>query len=201
MEEKCHDISLSTNNKNEKLQNADYKDEFMIEALNQARLALIHNEVPVGCVIVHNNETIIAKAHNQTNVTKNGTKHCEIISIHEIIQHKKCNLHECVLYVTVEPCIMCAAALSLIGIQKVFYGCQNNKFGGNGSVFTINLFNHLKPEYNSFQVGLPQNATPYSSVGGFRSEEAIAMLKKFYDTGNQTLPPSKRARRNKLSTD
>lgn len=102
-------------------------------ALEQARLGLEEGEVPVGCVFVQNGE-ILVSAHNETNLTKNATKHCEIVCIDKL----GAALHHSELYVTCEPCIMCAEALNLIRVSRVYFGCFNEKFGGNGSVLSLN---------------------------------------------------------------
>ncbi len=114
--------------------------EFMQIALHQARVALDQGEVPVGCCIVRDGE-VIAKSHNLTVQSKNATTHCEINCIRQLSKDNSKVLKGATLYVTVEPCIMCAYALVLAGIEKVVYGCDNDKFGGNGSVLSIHLLN------------------------------------------------------------
>ena len=117
-------------------------------AVDQARKGLEANEVPVGCVFVHQpSGKVLAESHNLTNQTKNvrkanltsqATTHCEVNCIREICRNgDKALLPECTLYVTVEPCIMCAYALKLSGIRKVVFGCENDKFGGNGSILSL----------------------------------------------------------------
>lgn len=115
-----------------------YIMEFMRTALDQARLALDEGEVPVGCCLVRDGQ-VIAKSHNLTVKSKNATTHCEINCIRELSLDNSKVLREATLYVTVEPCIMCAYALVLAGVTKVVYGCDNDKFGGNGSVLSIHL--------------------------------------------------------------
>ncbi|KAM7188522.1 hypothetical protein V8F20_010540 [Naviculisporaceae sp. PSN 640] len=172
---------------------------FMRDALDMARLALKTNETPVGCVLVYKNR-VIAKGMNATNVTRNGTRHAELMAISALLSYTKDDdfevrknkgpsakgkrgnkplgyrtnnkadpdenawgdvdpsdghiypygqklhpsprvdrsiINECVLYVTVEPCIMCASLLRQLGIKKVFFGAVNDKFGGTGGVFRI----------------------------------------------------------------
>ena len=110
---------------------------------------------------------------------------------------------DCVVYVTVEPCIMCATALSAVGIGRVFYGCHNSRFGGNGSILTLNVFDPdvdmtaeskckddaEETALTSVSQGLPPGASPYSSEGGHHAQEAIALLRTFCESGNQRLPP------------
>lgn len=111
--------------------------QFMRSALNHAAYAIDQGEVPVACVITHNS-SILATAHNLTNLTKNATRHCEMVAFDEIIQkYGKEILKECELYVTCEPCIMCAEAIRLVGCKHVYYGCKNERFGGNGSILSI----------------------------------------------------------------
>lgn len=110
---------------------------FMRLALDTAFFAIESGEVPVACVVTHNN-SILATAHNLTNLTKNATRHCEMVAFDEIIaKHGHDILKECELYVTCEPCIMCAEAIKLVGLQRVFYGCKNERFGGNGSILSL----------------------------------------------------------------
>lgn len=171
--------------------------------LLQARLSLKTNETPVGCVLVHNGR-VIARGMNATNITRNGTRHAELMALTALLSYtptadveedqpkkskKKANskrptsqdsdrpplvrtytdqewgdvdpkdghiypygqkLHpaprvdrslikECTLYVTVEPCVMCASMLRQFGIKKVFFGAVNDKFGGTGGVFCIHM--------------------------------------------------------------
>ncbi|KAL2020468.1 hypothetical protein VTK56DRAFT_8353 [Thermocarpiscus australiensis] len=171
---------------------------FMREALDMARLALRTNETPVGCVLVYRGR-VIAKGMNATNVTRNGTRHAELMAVCALLSFTSSSdletvksgsrenaatarmplgdrtnqeyptetstwgdvdprdghlypygqkLHpsprvdpsivkECTLYVTVEPCVMCASLLRQLGIKKVYFGAVNDKFGGTGGVFRI----------------------------------------------------------------
>ena len=123
----------------------------MTLAVEQARLGLSHGEVPVGCVIViTESDEVIARSHNLTVKTRNATTHCEVNCIRELAARLTTKeegsssaaekvLRKCTLYVTVEPCIMCAQALNLAGVQRVVYGCDNDKFGGAGSILSLNL--------------------------------------------------------------
>lgn len=110
---------------------------FMHSALNLARVALDNEEVPVGCVFVKE-QKIIAEGHNLTNIKKNGTKHSEIVAVENAkLLNPDLNFEGSTLYVTCEPCIMCAEFLSLIKVEKVYFGCYNFKFGGNGSILSL----------------------------------------------------------------
>ena len=88
----------------------------------------------------------LARSHNLTTLTKNATTHCEINCIRAVSakasSEEACKetLANCTVYVTVEPCIMCAYALNLAGVQRVVFGCNNDKFGGNGSILSLNKY-------------------------------------------------------------
>src|SRR5580658_4785305 len=100
--------------------NAD--EMFMQEAMRQAKMAASVDEVPVGAVIVYERK-IIAKAHNQIELLKDPTAHAEMIAITQAANYLSSKwLHECTLYVTIEPCSMCAGALVLARIPKVYFG-------------------------------------------------------------------------------
>lgn len=107
----------------------------MREALIMAEEALDAGEVPVGCVFVTNGKAI-ARARNRTNEWRNATLHAELEAIdHLLPRHRE--LADITLYVTVEPCVMCASALRQAGIGRVVYGCGNDRFGGCGSVLDV----------------------------------------------------------------
>ena len=108
-------------------------------ALDQAAEALSSGEVPVGCVFVKAGQ-VIAKSYNLTNQTKNATTHCEINCIRSMAREGIETRVGVTLYVTVEPCIMCAHALNLAAVERVVFGCENDKFGGNGSVLSLHLY-------------------------------------------------------------
>ena len=102
---------------------------FMKEALKEAHKALDKDEVPVGCVIVCNNQ-IIARAHNFTQRLNDVTAHAEMqafTSASDFLGGKY--LHECVLYVTLEPCVMCGGAAYWSQLKKVVYGAKDEKRG------------------------------------------------------------------------
>ena len=116
-------------------------ERFMFEALKEAQNAFDADEVPIGCVIVKDRK-IIAKAHNQKEKNKNPLKHAEIIAIEKACKKiGDWRLDDCELYVTVEPCIMCAGACLNARIKKVFFGAYDGKGGGFGGIKDINLAN------------------------------------------------------------
>ena len=105
---------------------------FMKEALKEAKKAYLKEEVPVGCVIVYNNE-IIARAHNTRHKNKSALDHAEILAIKKA--NKKLNawmLDGATIYVTLEPCLMCAGAIFQSRIKRVVYAASEPKFGAFG---------------------------------------------------------------------
>lgn len=128
------------------------KEIFMKEAIKQAHKAYNKLEVPVGVVIVKDNK-IIARAYNQKEEKKDTTKHAEIIAIQKASKKlQSWRLLDCEMYVTLEPCSMCAGAIIQSRIKKIYIGAMDQKTGSCGSVF--NLFedykfnHHVETEYN-----------------------------------------------------
>ncbi|ODA80453.1 hypothetical protein RJ55_03411 [Drechmeria coniospora] len=285
---------------------------FITEAIAMARLALRTNETPVGCVLVHDGR-IIAKGMNATNVTRNGTRHAELMAISALLSvaaksgpkttalkpkpaaeeatasnrpstaegtppatsssaasgttgengsvasvdlappddgnddGSKGHLYpygqrfypaervdpailkECILYVTVEPCVMCASLLRQFGIKKVYFGAVNDKFGGTGGVFSIHA-NSLPvspdgqtaaahPIPRQPQAQLPDgtvvlgtsyppdggdggNVEPgFEIEGGWGRDEAVGLLRRFYvqENGRAPVPRKKEGRAARLA--
>jgi tRNA-specific adenosine deaminase 2 len=124
-----------------------------------------------------------------------ATRHAELEAIDEILadraltpQSERYPLSETTLYVTVEPCIMCASALRQMGIKEVFYGCANERFGGCGGVISVNdkwagLFTPTMRCSRANRIEHPSHA-PYKANGGYLREEAILILRRFYVTEN-----------------
>src|SRR6187200_1741068 len=110
---------------------------FMGEALRQARRAAERDEVPVGAVIVHGGK-IIARAFNQVETLKDATAHAEMLAITQaesVIGDWR--LNECDLYVTKEPCPMCAGALVHVRMRRVIFGCEDPRGGAAGGVMNL----------------------------------------------------------------
>jgi tRNA-specific adenosine deaminase 2 len=177
---------------------------FMKVALAEARVALSTREVPVGCAFVSAGR-VIARAHNATNATFNATRHAEMMALDSLIEDSRrdllldagggnvfagggaggsplllalrSRLAQATLYVTVEPCIMCADALRISGVARVVYGCANEKFGGAGTVMDV----------------LARQGGP-TVVAGVSTAEAISLLKRFYGRANPAAPVSGRVR-------
>lgn len=125
------------------------QEKFMKEALKQAKKALALEEIPVGVVIVKNGN-IIARGYNKKEIKQNATRHAEIIAIEKASKKlKNWRLIDCEMYVTVEPCVMCAGAILSSRIKKVYIGTDDNRMGAVGSVLNLfedYTFNH-KVEY------------------------------------------------------
>ncbi|KAF1837321.1 cytidine deaminase-like protein [Decorospora gaudefroyi] len=164
-----------------------YHERFMREAIAMAELALKSDETPVGCVFVKDGE-IIGRGMNETNRTLNGTRHAEFVAIAGILSKRPINiLNETDLYVTVEPCVMCASMLRQYGIRAVYFGCWNERFGGTGGVLNI----HSDPSVDK----------PYPVTGGIFREEAIMLLRKFYVQENEKAPEPKQKKTRELKTE
>ncbi|MBN1384889.1 MAG: tRNA adenosine(34) deaminase TadA [Elusimicrobia bacterium] len=119
---------------------------FMREAIREAKKAEKEDEVPIGCVIIKDNK-ILARAHNQTLKRNDPTAHAEILAIRKVGNKlRNYRLASCSMYVTIEPCPMCAGALIWARIKKVIYGASDKKAGSCGSVINIvhnRKFNHI----------------------------------------------------------
>ena len=138
---------------------------FMDEALKLAAEAAAEGEVPVGCVIVRGNE-IVGRGRNRREAAKTALAHAEIEAIGEACRNLGgWRLWECTLYVTLEPCPMCAGAIINARIPRVVYGASDAKFGAVGSVCSLfdMRFNH-HPQVES----------------GIREEEAAALMTEFF---------------------
>ena len=141
-------------------------EKYMKAAIKQAKKAYDLGEVPIGCVIVHEGK-IIGRGYNRRNTDKNTLAHAEITAINKA--SKKIGdwrLEECTLYVTLEPCQMCAGAIVQARITEVAMGCMNPKAGCGGSILNILEM----PEFNH-QVKV---------VRGILEESCSQMLKDFF---------------------
>lgn len=101
-------------------------ESFMRIAIEEARIAYKNDEIPVGCAIFYNGK-LVSKAHNCREKTNNSIMHAEIVAISDACE-KLCSwrLNNCVLYVTLEPCMMCMGAIIESRIKKVYFGTKNN---------------------------------------------------------------------------
>jgi tRNA(adenine34) deaminase len=112
-------------------------DYFMRLALREARQALEHEDVPIGAVVVRHGE-VIASAHNEREVRQDPTAHAEILALRDAAREVgSWRVLETVLYVTLEPCAMCAGAIVLARVARVVYGATDPKAGAAGSVLDV----------------------------------------------------------------
>ena len=141
-------------------------EEYMEMALEEARQAAKQGEVPVGSVIVKDRQ-IIAKAHNMREHWLDATAHAEIIAIREACKKlQNWRLSGCTLYVTVEPCPMCAGAIYNSRIDTVIFGCRDNRAGAVESLFNVlshPLLNH-QPQV----------------IGGILEDRCATVVKSFF---------------------
>lgn len=139
---------------------------FMKIALREAKFAASIGEVPIGAVIVKN-QTVIATGHNLREHTEIATQHAEVIAIESACRAlDSWRLNDCTLYVTVEPCLMCAGAILNSRIERVVFGAFNSKGGTVGS-----LYNVLNDERQNHQVAVNS---------GVDAEQAALIMKNFF---------------------
>ena len=120
--------------------------DFMKIAINEAKKALKHNEVPVGAVVVKNGK-IISHAYNRREKTHDVTKHAEIIAISKACKKlKNWRLEDCTIYITMEPCMMCCGAIEQARISKVVYGVANENFGNIKNIHIKNISQECEKE-------------------------------------------------------
>jgi len=110
---------------------------FMLQALKEAQKALAIDEVPIGAVIVKNNK-IIARGHNKREIFNDPTAHAEIIAVRKACKKLGVwRLDGCQIYITIEPCSMCAGTLLWTRIDRIIYGAQDTKGGALGSSYNL----------------------------------------------------------------
>ena len=132
------------------------EEKYMNEAIKQAKKGLALGEVPIGCVIVYNDQ-IIARGYNRRIIDKNTLSHAELNAIKKASKHlNDWRLDNCEMYITLEPCQMCSGAIVQSRIKKVYIGCMNPKAGCAGSI--MNLLQ--VPEFNhqvDIELGILEN--------------------------------------------
>ena len=139
---------------------------FMQAAIEEARAALSEGELPIGCVIARDGE-IIARAHNLCERRRDATAHAELLAIREASRAlNDWRLNHCTLYVTLEPCPMCAGAIVQARVGRLIYGAANPAQGCAGSLYRI-------PEDPAFPHFCP-------SDGGVLAKECQALLASFF---------------------
>ena len=143
-------------------------DELMGLALDEARAALAHDDVPVGALIVRRSDgTVLARRHNERELAGDPTAHAEMLAITSAAAELETwRLEDCTLYVTLEPCAMCAGAVVLARIPRVVYGATDPKAGAAGSV--MDVLRHPKLNHRA------------EVTGGVLAEECGAILAEFF---------------------
>jgi tRNA(adenine34) deaminase len=140
---------------------------YMQYALKEAEKAYTKEEIPVGAVIVFENR-IIAKGHNQVETLHDPTAHAEILAITSAASYLSSKaLPGCSLYVTLEPCVMCAGAIVLAKIENLFFGAFDNKAGSCGSV--LNITNNKSLNHT------------LTVTGGILDEKCAEILRSFFE--------------------
>jgi tRNA(adenine34) deaminase len=139
---------------------------FMREALRQARRAFAADEVPVGAVIVREGE-IIARAWNQVEMLKDATAHAEMLAITQAeAAVEDWRLNDCDLYVTKEPCPMCAGAIVHARLRRVIFGCPDPKCGGAGGLLNI--------------LQMPELNHRSEITSGVLADECLSLIREFF---------------------
>ena len=140
----------------------------MDRALKLAVRAFDTDEVPVGCIIVYDNK-IIGQGYNQCESLNDATAHAEMIAITAASSTLNAwRLNECAIYVTKEPCPMCAGAIVNSRIEKVYFGCYDEELGACGSKFEI--------------CGNPNSVTPSVLKGGILEHESLSLIQEYFTT-------------------
>lgn len=118
-------------------QQKEKREYYMREALAEAEKALCHGDIPVGAVVVQN-DTIIGRGHNQREEKQSVLLHAEMVALQQACAYLgHWRLRDCTLYVTLEPCPMCAGAIIQAQIQTVVFGADDSKWGAGGSLFQL----------------------------------------------------------------
>ena len=165
---------------------SEIDDKYLELAYEEAKIAFEEREVPIGCVFVKDN-VVIARGHNYTNQTGNATLHAEMVAIsHALVANGNDTtvFEGSTLYVTIEPCIMCASAIAQIGVSRVVFGASNDRFGGCGSVLSLH-------EQNEFSAGHKH----YEVTRHVQKERSIEILQRFYNRENEHAPENKKRKK------
>ena len=140
-------------------------ERFMLEAIKRAKIAERYGEVPIGCVIVKDGK-IVASGRNMREKKNNALLHAEIVAIDRACKRLgRWRLHDCTLYVTLEPCAMCTGALINSRMERVVFGAYDSKAGSLGSIVDLN--------------SLPYNHR-FECVGGVLEEKCASLLSDFF---------------------
>jgi tRNA(adenine34) deaminase len=145
----------------------DHHERWMNAALEQARAAIAHDDVPIGAVVVSDDGRVIGRGRNERELREDPTAHAEVLALREAAAALGTwRVHDATLYVTLEPCTMCAGAIVLSRIPRVVYAATDPKAGAAGSVLDVladRRLNH-RPEV----------------VGGVLADEAAELLRSFF---------------------
>lgn len=157
------------------MENFSFDDEYIMRlALKEAKAALDEDEVPAGCVIVQNGR-VLAKAHNQVEKLRDSTAHAEILTLTQAFAALNSKiLPDCTIYVTVEPCIMCAGAILLARVKRLVYGCTEPKFGAVESLYSILQDSRLNHRCET--------------KSGVLKEECAELMRRFFATKRKPTP-------------
>ncbi len=151
--------------------------ELMQIAIKEAKIAEENDDVPIGAIIVYQNQ-IIGRAYNQREQLQDPTAHAEIIALTQAAAFlESWRLHGCTMYVTLEPCTMCAGALVLARIDRLVYGCDDSKTGAVKSLYNIvsdQRLNHI-----------------IDVTSGVLAEECSLILQNFFKQKRTGNPPDK----------
>jgi tRNA(adenine34) deaminase len=143
-------------------------EDWMRIAIEEARLALEHGDVPVGAVVVHQGQ-VVGAGHNEREHRQDPTAHAETLALQRAAQRRgSWRLLDTVLYVTLEPCAMCAGAIVLARVPRVVYGAADPKAGAAGSVLDV--------------LGEPRLNHRPDVAGGLLAEESAGLLREFFAT-------------------
>ena len=138
----------------------------MLYALEKAKLAIGGGDIPIAAIIVKN-EHIIAESYNRVEIDNDSTAHCELLAIKKAIEYTgNKHLHNCSMYVTLEPCYMCSGAIVLARIPELIFGACDPKTGSAGSIYNIVHDSRLNHQCNV--------------IGGVMESECSQLIKQFF---------------------
>lgn len=144
----------------------DLDDYFMGEAIREAKKAAQSEDIPIGCVVVSGGK-IVGRAHNQIELLKDATAHAEMLALTQAESAREdWRLADCDLYVTKEPCPMCAGAIVHCRIRRVIFGCPDSKGGAAGGFWNL--------------LQAPNLNHRCEITAGVLAEESVAILKDFF---------------------
>lgn len=146
-------------------------------SLEQARLALAHDDVPIGCVVVRDADgEVVGAGHNERELLGDPTAHAEVLALRRAAAALgSWRVLDCTLYVTLEPCAMCAGAIVLARVPRVVFGCPDPKAGAAGSVLHV--------------LDVPQLNHRPEVVGGVLEAECAELLREFFRARRRSSVP------------